>query len=556
MGGHDRVQPGPGALPDRRDDGGATGRVRRAVVRPEGGRALDRPFRLVRRLVGQARAGARLLEPGCRPVLQLHRARADRRRRHRRPRGTAARGPGVACRAGHRRRQRGRRRRRGALAAPRGRARRGLGHVGRTRRRRERPDRLPRRAGACARGTHGRQCARSRRRRRAGRRARAPRRRQREARRARLAGLAKPLGRRGVPRAEDGLAPDRRLASAVVTGQRRLSQAISEGDGISLLVPAVDLEAVRRAEGDGAEGVVVDGDLAGVRAATGLPILWRRPSSPAEALSLGADACLVTARQLEDDAPHVERRYSEATDLGLECVVGVVDDDDLEESRWGGPWLALAGVLVLAAALRLVGIRNGLPFPLLNPDERNIVPRAWGMVHGAGADPNWFDYPSLLLYVVAPFQWWHDEPSYLTARLVVAALGVGSVAAAWWLGSRAYGTLAGFVAAAATAVETTHVAYSRMAGTDIPLSLGVAVALALMVTGRIELAGLAAGLATSAKYPGVFLLAPLVAAGWRRWWRLAAAAGLAVLAFALTSPYVILDLGRASDAAWRAQQGR
>src|ERR671923_101350 len=415
MGGHDRVQPGPGALPDRRDDGGATGRVRRAVVRPEGGRALDRPFRLVRRLVGQARAGARLLEPGCRPVLQLHRARADRRRRHRRPRGTAARGPGVACRAGHRRRQRGRRRRRGALAAPRGRARRGLGHVGRTRRRRERPDRLPRRAGARARGTHGRQCARSRRRRRAGRRARAPRRRQREARRARLAGLAKPLGRRGVPRAEDGLAPDRRLASAVVTGQRRLSQAISEGDGISLLVPAVDLEAVRRAEGDGAEGVVVDGDLAGVRDATGLPILWRL------------------------------RRF------------------DLEESRWGGPWLALAGVLVLAAALRLVGIRNGLPFPLLNPDERNIVPRAWGMVHGAGADPNWFDYPSLVFYLLAPAQWWHDEPSYLTARLVVAALGVGSVAAAWWLGSRAYGTLAGFVAAAATAVETTHVAYSRLA---------------------------------------------------------------------------------------------
>ncbi|HET7855207.1 MAG TPA: glycosyltransferase 87 family protein [Gaiellaceae bacterium] len=227
---------------------------------------------------------------------------------------------------------------------------------------------------------------------------------------------------------------------------------------------------------------------------------------------------------------------------------------DLEESRWGGPWLALAGVLVLAAALRLVGIRNGLPFPLLNPDERNIVPRAWAMVHGGGADPNWFDYPSLVLYLLAPFQWWHDEPSYLTARVVVVALGVGGVAAAWWLGSRAYGTLAGFVAASATAVETTHVAYSRMAVTDIALTLGVAVALALMVTGRIELAGLAAGLATSAKYPGLFLLAPLVAAAWGRWWRLAAAAGLAVLAFALTSPYVILDLGRASEDAWRVQQ--
>jgi 4-amino-4-deoxy-L-arabinose transferase-like glycosyltransferase len=227
---------------------------------------------------------------------------------------------------------------------------------------------------------------------------------------------------------------------------------------------------------------------------------------------------------------------------------------DLEESRWGGPWLALVAVLGLAAGLRLVGVRNGLPFPLLNPDERNIVPRAWSMVHGGGADPGWFDYPSLVMYLLAPFQAWHDDPSYLTGRLVVVAFGVAGVAAAWWLGNRAYGTVAGFVAAAATAVETTHVAYSRMAVTDIVLTLGVTVALALMVTGRIELAGLAVGLAASAKYPGILLLAPLLAAAWGRWSRLAVAGGLAVVAFAVTSPYVLLNLGRAADDAWRVQE--
>ena len=115
-----------------------------------------------------------------------------------------------------------------------------------------------------------------------------------------------------------------------MTGQRRLSQAISEGDGISLIVPADDLETVRRAEDDGAEGVVVERNVAGVREATGLPILWRGQTSPAEALSQGADACLVTARELEDDAEHIERRYSEAFDLGLECVVEVADGDQLE----------------------------------------------------------------------------------------------------------------------------------------------------------------------------------------------------------------------------------
>ena len=55
-----------------------------------------------------------------------------------------------------------------------------------------------------------------------------------------------------------------------MTGQRRLSQAISEGDGISLIVPAADADAARRAEAQGAEGVVVDGSVPGVREATGL----------------------------------------------------------------------------------------------------------------------------------------------------------------------------------------------------------------------------------------------------------------------------------------------
>ena len=224
------------------------------------------------------------------------------------------------------------------------------------------------------------------------------------------------------------------------------------------------------------------------------------------------------------------------------------------DSRWGGPPVAFAAVLALAGALRLTGIQYGLPFPLLNPDEQNVVPRAWSMVHGGGLDPHRFDFPSLVMYLLAPFQAWQDEPSYFAARVTIVVLAVGGVAAAWWLGQRAYGTTAGFVAAAATAVETTHVAYSRMAVTDVPLTLGVAVTLALMISGRIELAGLAVGLAASAKYPGILLLAPLVVAAWGAWRRLAVAFGLALVAFAATSPYVILHFGRAAGDAWRAHE--
>lgn len=218
-----------------------------------------------------------------------------------------------------------------------------------------------------------------------------------------------------------------------------------------------------------------------------------------------------------------------------------------EPSRWGNRWLALAALLAGAAALRLVGVRYGLPFPLLNPDEQNIVPRAWRMTHGGGPDPRWFDYPSLLMYLLAPIQNWADEPSYLAARLVVVGLGLAGVAAAWALGTRAYGTTAGFVAAAVTAVETTHVAYSRMAVTDVPLTLGVSVALVLMIRRRLPEAGLAIGIAAAFKYPAFALLAPLAVAGWGQWRRLAVSAALAPLAFLVASPYFFVHLGQALD---------
>jgi 4-amino-4-deoxy-L-arabinose transferase-like glycosyltransferase len=215
----------------------------------------------------------------------------------------------------------------------------------------------------------------------------------------------------------------------------------------------------------------------------------------------------------------------------------------------------LAAILGLAATLRLIGIQYGLPFGgLLNPDEQNIVPRAWNMVHGGGLDPHWFDYPSLLLYVLAPFQAWQDQPSYLTARLVIAAFGIGGVAAAWWLGRAAYGRTAGLVAAAIVAVETIGIAYSHMAVTDIPMTALITVSLALLVTGRLEWAGLAAGLAASAKYPAVFLLAPLAVAGWRQRRRLAIAVGLAVVAFFATSPFVLVNPRQAWGDASRVQR--
>ena len=241
--------------------------------------------------------------------------------------------------------------------------------------------------------------------------------------------------------------------------------------------------------------------------------------------------------------------------LATPSITTVTGSTAEPDARWGGPWTILGLVLLGAAALRLVGVRHGLPYgALLNPDEELVVPRAWAMTHGGSVDPNpFFDWPSLLFYVQAPFQAWQDAPSHITARVVGVAIGLAGVAAAWWLGERSYGVFAGGVGSAATAVAGVHVAYSRMAVTDVLLTTLVTVALGLLVTRRYELAGLVIGAATAAKWPGALVLVPLAVAAWGQWRRLAYSVGLALAGFAVASPFAIVHLGAAASDWWRVQ---
>lgn len=113
-------------------------------------------------------------------------------------------------------------------------------------------------------------------------------------------------------------------------GTRRFSQAISEGDGISLLVPVEDAESARAAEQRGAEGILIARGVPGLREATTLPILWSAAeSSPEEALGAGADACLLAVQAVGDGRRLVEL-HGQALGLGLECVLDVRDDEELE----------------------------------------------------------------------------------------------------------------------------------------------------------------------------------------------------------------------------------
>jgi hypothetical protein len=96
-----------------------------------------------------------------------------------------------------------------------------------------------------------------------------------------------------------------------VPGSRRLSQRISEGDGIAIIVCVSDADGARNAEQQGAKAIAVYNAIDGIRAATTLPLLWIGAGTPSE-----ADA--VRIRPEEDGVDH------------LEVVVDVRDDEELE----------------------------------------------------------------------------------------------------------------------------------------------------------------------------------------------------------------------------------
>ncbi len=116
---------------------------------------------------------------------------------------------------------------------------------------------------------------------------------------------------------------------APMRGMRRLSQAISEGDGISVIVEVDGPEAARAAEAAGAEAVVVNSELLdAVRPATSLPIIWRADPNEHADEGENADAYLIGGRGVEGSL--VAEKYSTALGAGLECVVQVTTGEELE----------------------------------------------------------------------------------------------------------------------------------------------------------------------------------------------------------------------------------
>ena len=247
---------------------------------------------------------------------------------------------------------------------------------------------------------------------------------------------------------------------------------------------------------------------------------------------------------------------------------------------------ALGGILVVAATLRFWALDMGLPNPAARPDEREMLSHTIAFAAG-DLNPRWFVYPNLFMY--AAWLWielgltlrrlWVPTAPYaqlmrgdlplvlLYGRTMSAVVGTATVAIVYQIGRAVDGRRLGLVAAALLATNFLHVRDSHALKTETLLAAGTLVSLWLLARrqehpglGRAALAGVAIGITAGFKYPGLFLLATAwiveILASPRRGLRralpgfpLLVLGATAVVTFLATSPFLVLDFGRAKDTA-------
>jgi hypothetical protein len=241
------------------------------------------------------------------------------------------------------------------------------------------------------------------------------------------------------------------------------------------------------------------------------------------------------------------------------------------EDRW---WVAaLAAIVLIALALRLWGLKNGLPY-VYNADENaHFVPRAIGMF-GHSYNPNYFVNPpgfTYLLHAALDLRFGGragvgdayatDRTSvFALARLVAALLGTFAVAMLGWAGRRMMGGAAGLIAAGLLAVAFLPVHYAHFALNDVPTLAPVCLCLVGVATIYRHNtlvgyggAGFALGLACATKYTAGILVLAIVAAALvslepgPRVRGLLLAAVLALAGFLIANPYAALDFGAFRD---------
>lgn len=245
-----------------------------------------------------------------------------------------------------------------------------------------------------------------------------------------------------------------------------------------------------------------------------------------------------------------------------------------------------AALVAISLVVRRIGADFGLPYNW-HPDEPQIVNRAVHMAQTGSFDPEFFNYPTLVIYLhmLGTALWYvglssettplplnavqtaYDTGLYHTVgsaslwlheRMLTAALGSIGAGLTYLAGRKAFGELAGVLAGLFVAFGPQHTQLSRFVTVDVPASTAIAALLLACVyvyregaTRHYLYAGVALGLAVGSKYNmAVAAAMPLMAWFVTRQGRddklfvVFAMFGLTALTFAASVPYVLVDPDR------------
>jgi hypothetical protein len=232
----------------------------------------------------------------------------------------------------------------------------------------------------------------------------------------------------------------------------------------------------------------------------------------------------------------------------------------------------VAGLVVVAAGLRLWGIKHGLPYVYNVDEDANFVRTAIYFFSG-DYNPHYFVNPPAFSYLLngvlavwfgggdAASEAYAIDPTevFAVARVTSAVLGAATVAFVYATGSRLYDRRVGLIAAALMAVAFLPVFYAHLALNDVPALFALMVSVygsaGILKQGRLRdylIAGAGLGVAVATKYTAGIAFLPLMTAAvfdlvrsrgnQRRAFGSLVAAGLvAVAAFVVANPHALLS---------------
>ncbi len=247
-------------------------------------------------------------------------------------------------------------------------------------------------------------------------------------------------------------------------------------------------------------------------------------------------------------------------------------------------YAGIAGVFIVALALRLIGLTWGLPtrehWYSYHPDEAQMLSAILSIdIFSGDFNPGFFNYPSLYIYlssfmhlVASGFGLTHAPSNdlaqsalfardvLLSARVVTALLGAVTAPLVYLTVRQIGGEKIGILAGLLMAFLPGHLQHSHFATVDVPATFFIALCVWLSIRAlredvekkwcvkQLYWAALVAGLAAATKYnAGLVVIVPLIA--WlyqKKQQQFASSGALAIIAlcgagFLIGCPYSILD---------------